>query len=111
MLVVILIVFIVLVVFMVGIFSMLIIELGNISYTSPVLKNFFVLSPELSKESSGEYLSIEAITDEIDGVNFHLEDNFKRTRVVVLYLNKLEFRECFLYIFLSRSEIALDEIE
>lgn len=83
----------------------------HISHTCPIFKNLFMLAPHFNKKSSIEYLTVETVSNKIDGVNFHLKNDFKRPRIVVFDFDEFIFRESFLYIFFSSFKIALDEIE
>lgn len=84
---------------------------GHVTHASPILHNFFMLSPHLDKEPAIEYFAVEAISDKINSINFHLEHNLKRSRVIVLNLDELKLGESFLHILLSGIEVALNEVE
>lgn len=85
--------------------------LWNISYCSPILSMLLLLPAHLDKKPPGKNFLIKAAPDEVDGINFALEDNFKRSRVVLLNFDELEVRKCFFDILLHCLEIAFDEIE
>lgn len=85
--------------------------LGDISNCRPIFRMLLLLPSHLDVEASGEYFLIKGVPNEIDGINFGLEDDFKGSRVVFFDLDKFEIREGLFNIFLYRVEVAFDEIE
>ena len=83
----------------------------GISNSSPVFNNLFLLSSHLDKESSVKDFLIKLVSNKVNGINSHFEDDFKRSRVVILDFDEVKFREGFLDIFFSGVEITLDKIE
>lgn len=83
----------------------------NIPYCSPVLSEFFLLSSHFDKKSSCKNFLVKASFDEVDGVDFTFENNFKRARVILFDLDEMEIRECFLDIFFNCLEIAFDQVK
>jgi hypothetical protein len=71
----------------------------------------FLLSAHLDKEPPCEYLFIEAVPNEIDGVNSSFKYNFEGSGVVLLDLDEMEVGEGLFNILLNCIEVALDEVE
>lgn len=74
-------------------FFMMIKFIWHLSNASPIFNNLFMLSPHFNKESSIKYLPIVTSFNKVDGINFHLKNNFKRTRVVVFNFDELILRK------------------
>jgi hypothetical protein len=85
--------------------------LGYVTDTGPILHSLFVLSAHLNVETSVQNFLIIALSDEVNSVDFHLEDNFKGSRVVVFDLDEFKVREGLLDVLLCGVKIALDEVE
>lgn len=84
---------------------------GDVADAGPILDYFLVLATQLDIEASREDLAVVAGADEVDGIDFHFEDHFKGSGVVVLDLNKVELGEGLLDILLGGIEVTLDEVE
>lgn len=84
---------------------------GDISNCRPIFRMFLLLSSHLDVEASGEYFLIKRVPNEVDGIDFGIEDDFKGPRVVFFNLDEFEIREGLFNIFLYRVEVAFDEIE
>ena len=69
------------------------------------------MSSHFDEESSAEDFLVVVISDEVDGINSHLKDNFEGSRVVVFDFDEVEFRESFSDIAFSGIEITFDQIE
>ena len=82
-----------------------------ITYSCPVFYHFLVLSSHLNEESSAKDFLIVLVSNEVDRIDFHLKDDFKRSCVIVLNLDKVEIRECFFYIILCGIKITLDQVQ
>lgn len=76
-----------------------------------MLSMFLLLSSQLDEKSSGEYLFVEGVPDEVDGVDFGLEDDFERPRIVFFDFDEMKIREGFFNILLDGCEVAFDEVE
>jgi hypothetical protein len=50
---------------------------GDVAYSGPILRDFLLLSAHLDEELPGEYPLIAGGSDEIDRVDFCLEDDFE----------------------------------
>jgi hypothetical protein len=72
---------------------------------------FLLLSSQLDEKSSGQNLLIKATSNEIDGVNFGLEDDLEGSRIVLLDLDEVVIRECLFNILLHGIEVAFDQIQ
>lgn len=83
----------------------------HISNSSPIFSMLFLLSSHFDKESSGKNLFVKARSDEIDGINFALKDNFKGSRVVFLDLDQVKVWKSLLNILLNCIEVAFDEVQ
>lgn len=83
----------------------------DIANACPIFNNFFVLTTHFDEKSPIEDFPVVASPDEIDGVYFHFEYHFERSRIVILNLDELKFRERFFHIFFSSIEVTLDQIE
>lgn len=84
---------------------------GDVADAGPILDYFLVLATQLDIEASRQDLAVVAGADEVDGIDFHFEDHFKGSGVVVLDLNKVELGEGLLDILLGGIEVTLDEVE
>ena len=82
----------------------------SITDSSPIFNNLLLLSSHFDEESSAEYFFIIMVSDEINGVNSHFEDDFKGSGIIIFDFDEVEVREGFLYIFLGGIEITLDKI-
>lgn len=72
---------------------------------------FLLLSSQLDEKPPCQDLLIKAIPDEVDGIDFGLEDNFEGSRVVLLDLDEMEIGKGLFNILLHSIEVALDEIQ
>ena len=81
------------------------------SNTGPILDDLFLLSSHFDEESSVEDFLIVVISDEVDSVNFHFEDDFEWSGIVILDFDELEFGEGLFNIFFGGIEIAFDQVE
>ena len=84
---------------------------GDVSHCCPVLGVISLLSTHFNKKPSGEYFFIEAVSDEIDGVNPRLEDNFEGSWVVFFNFNQFKVRKGFFNIPFNSVEVAFDQIQ
>lgn len=84
---------------------------GDISNCRPIFRVLLLLPSHLDEEASGEYFLIKGVPNEIDGIDFGLEDDFKGPRVVFFDLDEFEIWEGLFNIFLYRVEVAFDDIE
>jgi len=69
------------------------------------------LSSHLNKKFPCENLLVTSGSNEIYRINFGLEDDLERARVVFFYFDEMELGECFFNILLNGLEIAFDKIE
>lgn len=83
----------------------------NIPNTGPIFYNFFMLATHFNKESTVKNFAIKAISNKVNSIDFHLEDNLEWSRIIVFNLNKLVFRKSFLNIFFSSFKVAFYQIE
>jgi hypothetical protein len=83
----------------------------DISDTSPILDHFFMLTTHLDEESTIEYFTIKTISNKINTINLSLENNFKRSWVIIFNFDKFIFRESFFNIFFSSIKVAFYEIQ
>jgi hypothetical protein len=70
-----------------------------------------VLSTHFNKKSSGENFFIIMISNEVNGINFHLKYNLEWSRIVVFNFDKFKIWEGFFDIFLGCIEIAFNQIQ
>lgn len=84
---------------------------GNISHGCPFLSVLFLLSSHFDKEPSCQYLFIEWVFDEINGIDSCLKDYFEWSRIVFFDLDEVNIRECFFNILLNCVEIAFDKVK
>lgn len=83
----------------------------NITNTSPVFYNLFMLSSHFNKKSSSQNFSIKAISYKVNGINFHLEYDLKRAWIVILNLDKFILRKSFFNILFSSIKVTLNKVE
>lgn len=84
---------------------------GDISDCGPIFCMFLLLSSHFDVEASGEYFFIKGVPNEVDGIDFGLEDDLKGSRVIFFDLDEFEIREGLFNIFLYCVEVAFDKIE
>lgn len=84
---------------------------GDISDCGPIFCMLLLLPSHFDVEAPGEYFLIKGVPNEIDGIDFGLEDDFKGPRVVFFDLDEFEIWEGLFNIFLYCVEVAFDEIE
>ena len=86
-------------------------RLGNISHSRPIFNVLSLLSSHFNEKSSGKYFFIEAIPDEIDGVDPCLEYDFERSWIVFFDFDECEVTESFLNVLLDSSKVAFDQVQ
>jgi hypothetical protein len=69
------------------------------------------LSSHFDEKSSVEDFLVVMVSDEVDGIDSHLKDNFERSRVVIFNFDEIEFGESFSDVVFSGIEITLDQVE
>ena len=100
-----------LVLFLIRVLLLVVESFRGVSDARPVLHNFFVLPTKFDEESSSQDFPVVAISNEVDGIDFHFKDNFEGAGIIVFNFDELELRECLLDILLSGIEIALNQVE
>ena len=85
--------------------------LGNVANASPVFNYFLCLPAQLDKESTCENFSIVAISNEVYRIDFHVEDDLERSRVVVFDFEEFVLGKSFFHILLSGIEVAFNEVK
>ena len=83
----------------------------HVSDTGPVFDNFPELSSHFDEESSVEDFLVVMVSDEVDGIDSHLKDNFERSWIVIFNFNEIEFGESFSDVVFGGIEITLDQVE
>ena len=83
---------------------------GHVSDTGPVFDDLLVLSSHFDEESSVEYFFVVVVSDEVDGVNSHFEDNFKGSWVVIFDFDEIEFGESFFDIICNAAVLPKESI-
>jgi hypothetical protein len=83
----------------------------HVSDTGPVFDNLPELSSHFDEESSVENLLVVMVSDEVDGIDSHLKDNFERSWVVIFNFDEIEFGESFSDVVFCGIEITLDQVE
>ena len=91
---------------------------GHVANCCPVLSSLALLPAHFDEEPASEDLFVSTIADEVDGVDFGLEDDLERSGVVLLdlsgmgrYFDELVVGEGLLDVLLDGIEVALDEVE
>lgn len=79
--------------------------------TSPIVDGLLILPTEFDEEAAAHYPAAVLLPDEIDGVDFDLEDDLERARFVLFDLHKLVRRKGFLNVLLDGFKIALNEVQ
>lgn len=84
---------------------------GDIADSCPIFSVLSLLPSHLDEEAPVADFFIEAVPDEVDGVDSGLEDDFEGARVVFFYFDELEVGECFFNILLDGIEVAFHQVE
>ena len=95
-----------------GMFSRLLFEgFRDVADCSPVFSMLFLLSSHFDEKPPVEDFFVEAVSDEMDGIDSGFEDDFERSRVVFFDFDEFEIWEGFFNIFLNSIEITFDQVE
>ena len=82
----------------------------NVADSCPVFCVLFLLSSHFDEESSVADLFVEAVSNEMDGIDPGFEDNFEGARIVFFDFDEFEVGESFFNILLDGIEIAFHQV-
>ena len=83
----------------------------HVSNSGPVFNDLLLLSSHFDKESSVEDFFVVMVSDKVDGIDSHFEDNFEGSWVVIFDFNEIEFGEGFSDVVFGGIEITFDKVE
>ena len=79
-----------------------------ITNSSPIFCNLFLLPTHFNKKPPIQYFPIITTSNKINSINSSLENNLKRTFIIIFNFNKIKLTKCFLNIFLYSIVITFD---